>query len=213
MELFTIGHSNHPIETFIGLLEQHQITAIADVRSHPYSRRFPQFSQSELQTTLKQARIHYVFLGRELGARSEDLSCYDSLGKAVYERIAGTDSFTEGLQRVLNGLKTYRIALMCAEKDPITCHRTILVCRNLRQFNLKINHILSEGQLESQAELEERLLAKFNKKNKHQEAIQLSLFEPHLPEEQQEISLEEAYSKQGYEIAFKKPEQKNETRS
>ncbi|MEB3279261.1 MAG: DUF488 domain-containing protein [Lyngbya sp.] len=211
MELFTIGHSNHNIETFIELLQQHQITAVADVRSHPYSRRFPQFNQSELQTALKQVNIRYVFLGRELGARAEDLSCYDSMGKAVYERIAATGSFTEGIQRILNGVKTHRIALMCAEKDPMTCHRSILVCRNLRQSGLTINHILSEGQLESQAELENRLLAKFNQKiNPPQEAVQLLLFEPNPPQQEKtEINLEEAYHKQGYEIAYtKKDKQK-----
>ena len=205
MELFTIGHSNHSIETFLDLLKSHQITAVADVRSQPYSRRFPQFNRSELQAALKPVEIRYVFLGRELGARTEDLSCYDSLGKAVYERIAATGSFQEGIRRIIAGAKTHRIALMCAEKDPITCHRSILVCRNLRESGLTINHILSDGRLESQGDLENRLLSKFNPKmNAPREAVQLLLFEPQPPEEPAEINLEDAYIKQGYEIAYTK---------
>ena len=196
-ELFTVGHSNLSIEAFISLLQQHEITAVADVRSHPYSRRFPHFSQPALKASLLNAGIRYVFLGKELGARPEDLSCYEG-GKALYERIAATQVFFEGIQRLVKGVETYKIALMCAEKDPITCHRTILVCRQLRNFRLQINHILSDGSLESHQQLEERLLGKFNK-NLHQ-PIQLSLFES--PEE--EVDLEEAYNQQGNEIAYVK---------
>ena len=132
-ELFTVGHSNLSIEAFISLLQQHEITAVADVRSHPYSRRFPHFSQPTLKASLLNAGIRYVFLGKELGARPEDLSCYEG-GKALYQRIADTQLFSEGIQRLLKGTEIYKIALMCAEKDPITCHRTILVCRQLKQL-------------------------------------------------------------------------------
>ncbi len=203
MELFTVGHSNHSIEDFVSLLKQHEITAIADVRSHPYSRYLPHFNKAELQAVLEQVKVRYVFLGQELGARPNDLSCYNSLGKALYERIAATSSFDEGIQRLLRGVKSYRIALMCGEKDPITCHRTILVCRHLRQFNLRIHHILSNGELETQAELEQRILRKFNKSSEQNQAIQLSLFESSEPEE--EIDLEQAYQRQGDEIAYVKP--------
>jgi len=180
------------------LLQQHEITAIADVRSHPYSRRLPHFSQPALKASLQNIGIRYVFLGRELGARPEDLSCYDRTGKALYERIAATNLFAEGIQRLVKGVETYKIAMMCAEKDPITCHRTILVCRQLRNLNVQINHILSDSTLELHEQLEKRLLGKFNK-NLHQ-PIQLSLFE--LPKD--EIDIEEAYNRQGNEIAYVK---------
>jgi uncharacterized protein (DUF488 family) len=204
MELFTIGHSNHSIEGFIALLNQHQITAVADVRSHPYSRYLPHFNKSALEAALKQAKISYVFLGRELGARPDDLGCYDSTGKALYERIAKTDLFSVGIQRLLNGIKSYHIALMCAEKDPMTCHRTILVCHRLKPYNLSIFHILPQGQLESQAELEQRLLEKYNPGMKQPEVVQLSLFTPTPSEPVKTIDLEAAYEKQSDEIAYQK---------
>ena len=204
MELFTIGHSNHSIEDFIALLNQHQITAVVDVRSHPYSRYLPHFNKAPLEAVLKQAKIYYVFLGRELGARREELGCYDSLGKALYDRIAKTDLFSQGIQRLLNGMKNHRIALMCAEKDPLTCHRTILVCHQLKPYNLSISHILPQGKLESQAELDQRLLQKYNPQPKPAEFLQLSLFTQTVSEPIKTVSLAESYTRQGYEIAYQK---------
>ena len=202
MELFTIGHSNLSIEAFVGLLQQHEITAVADVRSHPYSRYLPHFNKSEIQTSLSNAGIQYVFLGKELGARPEDLSCYDLSGKALYERIAATPLFSTGIQRLLKGAASYQITLMCAEKDPITCHRTILVCRQLTELNLQINHILSDGSLESQQQLEARLLNKFNKGKNDHKPIQLSLFELNPEVKAEIVDLETAYHRQGQEIAY-----------
>ena len=202
MELFTIGHSNLSIEAFVSLLQKHSITAVADVRSHPYSRYLPHFNRAEIKNSLSSAGIQYVFLGKELGARPEDLSCYDIGGKALYDRIAATELFSEGIQRLLKGAASYKISLMCAEKDPITCHRTILVCRQLKEFNLSIAHILSDGNLESHADLETRLLNKFNKGKKSNEPIQLSLFEMPPPATAETVDLETAYHRQGLEIAY-----------
>ncbi|NQE32318.1 DUF488 family protein [Microcoleus asticus] len=202
MELFTIGHSNLSIEAFVLLLQQHGITAVADVRSHPFSRYLPHFNKSEIKAYLSSVGIQYVFLGKELGARPEDLSCYDSSGKALYDRIAATPLFSAGIQRLLKGATNYKISLMCAEKDPITCHRTILVCHKVREFNLEIKHIMSDGTLESHQHLEERLLSKFNKEPKKAEPIQLSFFElePHVKTKR--IDLETAYYRHGLEIAY-----------
>ncbi|NES98773.1 MAG: DUF488 domain-containing protein [Desertifilum sp. SIO1I2] len=116
MELYTIGHSDRSIETLIGLLKQYDIAALADVRSHPYSRYLPHFNQSSLKTRLQTAGIQYVFLGRELGARPSNSEYYIE-GKALYEKIAATELFSQGIQRLLTGLKTYKIALMCAELE------------------------------------------------------------------------------------------------
>ena len=155
--LFTIGHSNMDAPSFVKLLQQHRIENVADVRSSPYSQYTPQFNREALQATLKQNGISYVFLGDELGARRAERECYES-GQAVYELIAKTPLFNAGLERLLAGAKKFRIALMCAEKDPLTCHRTILVCRNLKIAGLEIQHIHSDGHLESHAEAEQRLL-------------------------------------------------------
>ena len=155
-ELFTIGHSTLSREEFLELLRRHQITAIADVRSNPFSARLPQFNRENLERYLREHGVRYVFLGDELGARRSEPECYVE-GVAVYDRIAETKAFGEGLERVRKGAGRFRLALMCAEKDPLECHRTILVCRKLRD-DLQIKHILSDGSIETQAAAETRLL-------------------------------------------------------
>ncbi|MEG3849607.1 DUF488 domain-containing protein [Microcoleus sp. herbarium19] len=130
-----------------------------------------------MKASLSAAGIKYVFLGKELGARPEDLSCYDTNGKALYDRIAATPLFSAGIQRLLKGIENYKISLMCAEKDPIACHRNILVCHQVRKYNLQINHILSDGNLEAHQDLEARILSKFNKNKKNYLPLQLSLFD------------------------------------
>src|SRR5580704_17304300 len=156
-DLFTIGHSTQTWEQFLALLVQHRVEAIGDVRSSPYSARFPQFNRDMLDRALRTANIRYVFLGDELGARRAERECYVD-GVARYDRIARTAAFRAGLERVQNGISRFRLALMCAEKDPLECHRTILVCRQFRN-DLEIQHILSDGRLESHTDAETRLLA------------------------------------------------------
>ena len=133
--VYTIGHSTHPAEKLIHLLVGHAVTAVADVRSQPYSRFNPQFNRENLPTDLKVAGISYVFLGRELGARPENRSCYVQ-GKIQYDLLARTVLFQEGLTRVAQGISNHRVALLCAEKDPLTCHRAILVCRHLAEIGI-----------------------------------------------------------------------------
>lgn len=155
--IYTIGHSNHPIDKFVSLLKQHGISAVADVRSVPYSRFNPQFNREAFAALLEEAGIAYVFLGKELGARPDDRSCYEN-GQADFERMAERAEFKRGLDRVIKGSDEYRIALMCAEKEPLDCHRTILVCRNLKTLGVNIKHILPDGSLEDHRETESRLL-------------------------------------------------------
>jgi len=208
MNIFTIGHSNQTVEEFISLLHKYEVTALADVRSHPYSRYLPHFNQSNLKESLINQGIRYVFLGRELGARSDNLDCYIE-GKAIYERIAKTETFHQGIQRVLEGTKKYKVALMCAEKDPITCHRAILICQHLKKIDLNINHILRNGNLESHLHLEDRMLVKqgLTEFSEGSVQVQLTLFETNLPTREQ--CLQQAYVLQGSEIAYV---EKDETR-
>src|ERR1700730_12499176 len=155
--IYTIGHSNHPIERFLGLLQPHGITAVADVRSTPYSRFNPQFRREKLQAALAGIGIHYVFLGAELGARSQDPACYDSDGRVSYARLAGTDLFRKGIERLKAGMAEHRILLMCAEREPLECHRTILVARELVREGVAVTHILADGSLESHEHAMQRL--------------------------------------------------------
>ena len=157
--LFTIGHSNHEMGVLVELLGRHLVQVVADVRSQPYSARLPQFNRSALKLALRANGLQYVFLGHELGARRDEASCYVD-GQARYDLVSKTDAFAEGLDRVLRGLRKYRIALLCAEMDPLTCHRTILVCRHLRGRGFPIQHILADGSLESHEAAENRLLGK-----------------------------------------------------
>jgi len=156
--LYTIGHSNHEIATFLGLLRQHGVTAVGDVRSHPYSRYVPQYSRDALENALTDAGIAYVFLGKELGARSENPACYHE-GKVQFDRLAQEPIFAEGIGRVVQGMQRHRIALMCAEKDPLDCHRALLVARKLFESGVPVSHIHADGALESQQAMESRLLA------------------------------------------------------
>jgi uncharacterized protein (DUF488 family) len=199
--IFTIGHSNTGVETCIALLQRHDVTAVADVRSHPYSRYLPHFSRPALQAALRAEGIAYVFLGRELGARPEDPACYVD-GRAPYDRIAATPLFAAGLERLRRGMREARIALLCAEKDPLTCHRAILVCRHLRRPGLAIEHILADGSLESQHALEQRLLLAHGLQ-------QTSFLDPRSPRE----AIEEAYDRQGARIAYTRAEQEEDERA
>jgi len=194
-ELYTIGHSTHAIEKFFELLSIHAITAICDVRSSPYSKFNPQFNRETLQAELKRKGITYVFLGKELGPRSDDPACYVN-GKVQYSALAKTDLFEQGIQRLKKGMASYRIALMCAEKDPILCHRTILVCRQLRESGIKIRHILDDGSVEEHSDSVRRLLRT------------LKLQETNLFKSPEEI-IEDAYDIQSDKIAYTEVDDSN----
>lgn len=186
-KLFTIGHSNRSLDEFVELLRSHDVTAIADVRSQPYSRHTAHFNRENLKAALGEIGIEYVFMGEELGARRSESCCYVD-GQAKYALIEATPLFQSGLERIRKGVSKYRIALMCAEKDPVTCHRSILVAKALRP-DCDIQHIVSAENLESHEEAEQRLLRiwKMDGRDLFQEAEEL---------------LEDAYRKQSEEIAY-----------
>ena len=157
VEVLTIGHSNHPFEYFRALLRNAGVTAIADVRTSPYSRQQPHFNRDELRDELRLDGISYVFLGKELGGRPTEREFYCD-GIADYEKMAKASEFSKGLDRVVDGAKKYRIALMCAEHNPLDCHRCLLVGRALAERGVRVGHILGDGELMTHAEVEDRLL-------------------------------------------------------
>ena len=146
--VFTIGHSNHSFEEFVALLQKHGVTALVDVRSSPFSRFASQFNKINLEREVKKYHIKYVFLGRELGARPEDSSCYEN-GKVQFSRLKDTALFREGIERVIRGTQQHTIALMCSEKDPLQCHRFLLVACALVEHDIDVSHILATGNLET----------------------------------------------------------------
>lgn len=158
--LLTVGHSTHAIEHFLTLLSRHAVTAVADVRSVPASRFTPQFNGAALKRSLAEAGIKYVFLGRELGARSDDRACYVN-GQIQYDRLARTAPFREGISRLVKGSEAERIAVMCAEQEPLDCHRTVLVSRVLAERGTSVTHIHGDGRLESHDEAMLRLRSGF----------------------------------------------------
>lgn len=156
--VLTIGHSNHPVAAFVELLRAHGVDAVADVRTSPWSRYQPDFNKDALGAALKAAGIAYVFLGRELGGRPEDPACYVD-GRVRYDLVARTETFREGMDRLLRGAASRRVALMCAEKEPLDCHRTLLVSRALEREGVAVRHIHADGRLEDHREAMARLLA------------------------------------------------------
>jgi len=188
LTVYTIGHSDHAIEEFIGLLRDRGVTAVADVRSTPYSRRNPAYNRETLAATLREQGMAYLFLGGELGGRSPDPACYED-GRVRYRLVAKTARFREGIRRLMQAARGERVALLCAERDPLDCHRTLLVGRELRMLDVEVVHIHADGQLESQEEALDRLLDRFH-------GAQLHLFNT------REDSIQRAYDRQEKQIAY-----------
>lgn len=190
--VFTIGHSNHSQEEFLRLLSLHQIDVVCDVRSAPYSRYNSQFNREVLSEALAAVGINYVFLGKELGARSDDRRCYRD-GRVQYDLLARTQLFQSGLDRIQEGVqKGFRIALMCAEKEPLECHRTILVARRLQERGMEVSHIHESGESESHADALRRL------------AVLVGVPEADLFRSPEELEAD-AYSLQENRIAYEAP--------
>jgi uncharacterized protein (DUF488 family) len=158
-DLLTVGHSNLPADNFLALLKHAGVTAIIDVRSVPFSRRFPWFSARTLADRLAGRGIAYSAHGDRLGGRPADPAFYCD-GVADYEAMAGTEEFHEGLAHVMESMRRNRVCLMCAEREPLDCHRCLLVGRALAARGCSIGHILGNGRIEPNAITEERLLAR-----------------------------------------------------
>jgi uncharacterized protein (DUF488 family) len=157
IDVLTIGHSTHSWEHFIKLLRNASVTAVADVLTSPYSQHCPHFNRNELRKELQLDGISYVFLGKELGGRPSGSESY-SEGVADYVRMAEAPAFRKGLNRVVEGAKKYRIALLCSERNPLDCHRCLLVGRALAERGISVSHILDDGRIFSQADIEDKLL-------------------------------------------------------
>jgi len=151
--IFTVGHSNHSLEVFIGLLKSHKIEVLVDVRSKPFSRFSPQFNKEGFERAVRASGIKYLFLGKELGGRPESSEFYDNQGFVLYSRIAESPLFLEGIDRLIRGIKTYRVAVMCGEENPVNCHRRLLVGRVLLKRGVNVRHIRGDGTVQNEDEL------------------------------------------------------------
>jgi uncharacterized protein (DUF488 family) len=155
--VLTIGHSNHSVEKLFELLRAHRVTAVADVRSSPYSRANPDFNRELFREKLKENGIAYVYLGYELGARPDDHRYYEQ-GRVQYRKLSQSNLFKAGLGRVFKGAQSYTLVILCAEKEPLACHRTLLVAKELVALGISVEHIHADGSLESHDDAMSRLI-------------------------------------------------------
>lgn len=197
--LLTVGHSNHETDDFLDLLMYAGVSAVADVRSSPFSKRYPRFHREEMRHSLDRRGIAYVFLGDELGGRPSSLDLYDEEGHVDYERVRETPLFGRGMERVLNGLQEHTVALMCAEEDPLDCHRGLMITPAFVQRGIEPGHLRKGGAIESTRAMEDRLLEMTDLKAR----LEPTLFETPGEEERLRL-LAEAYRimgrKKGYRL-------------
>ena len=194
--LYTVGHSNLELASFLATLHRYQIVLLIDVRSRPQSSRFPHFSQDELEPALRDAAIAYLPLGEELGGRPGDPRAYRNDGLVDYKRRRGSREFQSGIERVLAETEKNSLALMCAEEDPLECHRFLLICPALAELSLAPQHIRKTG-VESQQEAEDRLL----REHDYRDVASGSLFASNSGE--RNAALEDAYVKQAEKFGFR----------
>lgn len=160
-ELFTIGHSNYDIAHFIYLLQLYHIDYLLDVRSTPYSKYVEQFNREYLASALGRINIQYFFMGGFFGARLHNPALYDD-GCLNFEKVRETPKFQKGMENVLLGFRQkHRIVLMCSEKHPFDCHRAILIARAFALKNIFAKHIMPDGNIFLQQELDSFLLQKY----------------------------------------------------
>lgn len=197
--IYTVGHSNYEADGFVKILHSHSIEVVVDVRSAPYSKYCPQFNKQTIEQVLKSSAIKYLFLGKELGARPKDQNCYIN-GKVSFEKLRETELFKRGIARLLDGIKECNTAVMCSEKDPINCHRAVLISRVLANKGVTVKHILNERAILDHAELEEQLLKKFKMED--------TLFDN---KSSKRANLEQAYQKQEKTISYQDTVQEGTT--
>lgn len=194
MAIYTIGYSGYSPVVLVQKLHELNITVLVDVRSAPFSGHFPQYNEDHLEALLKNENILYRNYAAEFGARQTQLEfCAD--GQVDFVKFAASPVFQSGIQKVLAGMDLgYTFVLMCAEKDPITCHRSILVARAFHELEQEVIHLTPEGE-ETHAHLEQRLLDLY-----FPERDQLSLLGTQMSDKDR---LGQAYRLQNLEIGYR----------
>lgn len=196
MEVYTIGYSAFSIEKFISVLQSKNIKCLIDARSTPYSQYFQDYNKEQLEKKLKINQILYRNYSKEFGARQNDMNFYDKDGILDFGKFILSGQFQSGVEKVKNGIKIgYSFAIMCAEKDPIDCHRAIMVGRGFKEAGFSVKHIVSEDKEETQEEIESRLLDMYYK-----DRGQLTLFSDEAKSDEEMIA--DCYLKRNKEIGY-----------
>ena len=162
MEIYTIGHSNYTMERLIDMLEYYNINCVVDIRGTPYSKYNIQFDKETIRYTLTNAGFVYIYMGKELAAKRIRNNYYNNEGYSNFEEVIKEEEFKRGVERLKNGCeKGYKIILLGAMQDPIRCHRSILVGRELVKNDFDVKHILDDYSIVTQDDIEEMLLNKY----------------------------------------------------
>lgn len=162
MEIYTIGHSNYTTERLIDMLEYYNINCVVDIRGTPYSKYNIQFDKEAIRYTLTNAGFVYIYMGKELAAKRIRKNSYNNEGYSNFEEVVKEEEFKRGVERLKNGCeKGYKIILLGAMQDPIRCHRSILVGRELVKNDFDVKHILDDYSIVTQDDIEEMLLNKY----------------------------------------------------
>ncbi len=157
--IYTIGHSNLEPQSFLALLVHAEIEIVVDVRSVPQSSRFPQFGQAALENFLHDANVAYVFLGEELGGRPDDPAAYHDDGRVNYAARRRSFAFKSGIEQLSKLAQQKAVAILCAEEDPLDCHRFLMISPELVAAGASPMHLRKDGSVEPQQAAEDRLLA------------------------------------------------------
>jgi uncharacterized protein (DUF488 family) len=156
--IYTIGHSSHDIDYFLELLKMHNINTVVDARSVPFSKYVPHFNKDDIKRTLFNNKITFIYMGTELGIRQKDKNLFSETGLLDYDKVKSSQNFLTGIERLKNGIfMGYKIAVMCSEKDPVDCHRSILIGEELFKQTYNVLHILPDGSIQTHSDFLERL--------------------------------------------------------
>lgn len=199
MDIFTIGHSNYPVEKLIDMLRYYNIDCVVDIRGTPYSKYNVQYNKDTIKNTLVKEGFVYIYMAKEFAAKRENKISYNKEGYSDFEKVIKEDDFIDGIKRLQNGCnKGYKIALLGAMQDPIRCHRSILVGRELLNHGFNVKHILDDYSLASQNDIEEDLLDKY-----FSERNQLSIDNLLGNSMDREEMINEGYKKANKEIGYR----------
>jgi uncharacterized protein (DUF488 family) len=194
--IYTIGHSVYEIGYFINLLNKYEIDLVLDVRSTPYSKHAPQFNRKVIKKSLENKEINYEFLGDVFGARQKDHALFNEKGILDFDKFKDADSFKKALNKVIENINLSNIVLMCSEKEPLDCHRSILISKAFSNHGVEVYHILDNGELESHKSLENRLLDFYGFPKKTQ--VSLDFFK----KEKEGDFLKKAYKMRNKDIGY-----------
>lgn len=194
-EIYTIGYSGFKLEDFICVLKSYNINGLIDVRSTPVSKYYTDYNKQELSASLKKMDIAYRNYKYEFGARQTEHKYYPN-GYLDFKLFAKSERFQEGMNRLISAMPSgFRFALMCSEKDPISCHRTIMVAREFNERGILAKHILADGSICTQLDIENRLVDMY-----FPDRDQLSLFGSPLTWDEM---VSESYIQQNKRIGYK----------